>query len=99
MIQVWECEVCGKEFSDKDKCLEHEKNCKILCDKCGKDISKINFHHIKPFLPFYGSKLDGRVVELNLCDECLCSIINKLTDTAKERIEFSEANYCDIRNY
>jgi hypothetical protein len=38
MRQVWECEVCGEKFSDKDKCLEHEKNCKILCDKQQKSL-------------------------------------------------------------
>ena len=25
---IYQCEVCGKEFDDEDKCLEHELKCK-----------------------------------------------------------------------
>lgn len=40
--EVWSCEKCGKEFTEKDRCIYHEIHCKkyikeIICFRCGRE--------------------------------------------------------------
>ena len=44
IIEMWCCDYCDKEFTDKRKCECHEQNCKyndeeyeVVCFRCGRD--------------------------------------------------------------
>lgn len=115
MIQKWICEKCGEEFDNEQYCLQHERNCNPVvihtCAKCGKQESwginediyryeQESWHPINLGKMGYGSGLDGCDVDFELCDNCLCEIID--TFKHKENIYNSGSNFyidydvCDI---
>lgn len=59
------CEKCGEDFSNRDKCLDHEKKCNPIvifkCDKCGKTIK-----YSKNKNEYYSKQMKNRCWSIDL---------------------------------
>lgn len=72
----------------------------FVCDKCGRTITyKLNDFSDKNMLSkakchilytkdilTYGSRLDSCIIKINLCDDCLCKMVDGLRTNAQNRI-------------
>jgi DNA-directed RNA polymerase subunit RPC12/RpoP len=87
MQRVYKCEKCGQEFNNEQECINHEQNCNpmitYVCDKCGKtesyginELIPAMWHSFDFGEPSYNSKLDGKLVKFELCDQCLFEFVN-----------------------
>jgi hypothetical protein len=87
MKVIWQCEKCKEEFYDKQECINHEKKCNYeeihICARCGKEellkceYLQESWHQINLGRMGYGSALDGNDVDFEICDNCLCEIIDE----------------------
>ncbi len=93
MKTIYYCEKCGKSYTDSDACLEHENSCDnmvtFMCHKCGKIetwydndrdslVKKNSCHTVNLGYMGYGSKLDGKCIVFDICDDCLICMIDGL---------------------
>ena len=107
MYQKFVCGECGEfESKDFSEVVKHEENCRkehlFQCHKCGNVMSwrdddvqgfviKNQCHYIDLGRMGYGSKLDEINVNIQLCDSCLCEIID--TFKLKEKIYNPRGNH------
>ena len=107
MYQKFICSKCGEfESIDFTEVYQHEADCSkenvFQCHKCGEEtkwnegdsnawLIKNQCHYIDLGRMGYGSKLDEINVNIQLCDSCLCEIID--TFKLKEKIYNPRGNH------